>query len=279
MFRRALRLFFGEQMPANARLQAPGAPGALHHRRLTDALRRQPRQTIAHVVARHTLRPLSTTSRMPSIVRLVSAMLVAPPCGGQTPPVESLLLLGQRQRPIQWAKIGIARHLAGQSLQHPIDLRHARQEQQQRSRLLGQQPLHRRRYAIFQPLMAGQRLIQTLNREAAPLGHHYRRFRQHLRQASVVQGGRHDQQFQIVAQPLLHVEQQRQRQIGLQAAFVELIEDHQRHTLQFGVLLQHAGENAFRHHFQPGLRPAFTFGAHAVAHGLAGFLPSCCARR
>ncbi len=183
------------------------------------------------------------------------------------------LLLRQRQRPIQRAKIGIVRHLAGQSLQHPIDLRHARQEQQQRPRLFGQQPLYRRRYAILQPLMAGQRLIQTLNREAAPLGHHHRRFRQQLRQASVVQGGRHDQQFQIVTQPLLHIEQQRQRQIGLQAAFVELIEDHQRHALQFGVLLQHAGENAFRHHFQPGLRPAFTFGAHAVAHGLAGFLP------
>ncbi len=161
MFRRALRLFFGEQMPANARLQTPGAPGTLHHRGLTDALRRQPRQTVAYVVTRHAFQ--AAVHHQPNALDRQAGFsdvgrqhhLAA----ANRRRLNRFLLLRQRQRAIQRAKIGIACHLAGQSLQHPIDLRHARQEQQQRPRLFGQQALHRRRYAILQPLMAGQRLI------------------------------------------------------------------------------------------------------------------------
>ncbi|MNG98897.1 hypothetical protein D3C79_580560 [compost metagenome] len=75
--------------------------------------------------------------------------------------------------------------------------------------------------------MAGQGLILALYREAAPGRYHRRCLWQQLRQTGIIQRRRHDQQFQIVAQPLLYVQQQRQRQIGLQAALVEFVEDHQ----------------------------------------------------
>ncbi|MNC56443.1 hypothetical protein D3C75_1060410 [compost metagenome] len=49
------------------------------------------------------------------------------------------------------------------------------------------------------------------------------------------------------------------------------IKNNQRDTLQFGVLLQHAGENALGHHLQPRMRPTFALGTHAIAHGLTRF--------
>ncbi len=71
---------------------------------------------------------------------------------------------------------------------------------------------------------------------------------------------------------MLHVEQQRQRQIRLQAALVEFVEDHQRHAAQLGIALQHARQDAFRHHFQSGGRPDAVLAAHAKADGGAGLL-------
>ncbi|MNP80266.1 hypothetical protein D3C76_1783070 [compost metagenome] len=81
--------------------------------------------------------------------------------------------------------------------------------------MLSQQTLHRRGNAILQPLMAWQRLVLPVNRVATPFRHHHRRLRQQLRQPRIIQRRRHDQQFQIVTQPLLHIQQQGQGQIGL----------------------------------------------------------------
>ena len=67
----------------------------------------------------------------------------------------------------------------------------------------------------------------------------------------------------------LHVEAQRQAQVGVQAALVELVEDHQADALERRVGLQHAGQYALGDDRQPriaghpGLEPA------AIANGLA----------
>ena len=60
-----------------------------------------------------------------------------------------------------------------------------------------------------------------------------------------VQRRRHHQQPQILAQAALAVQSQRQRQIGMQSAFVEFVEDHQAHTVQRRIALQATGQNAF----------------------------------
>jgi hypothetical protein len=67
----------------------------------------------------------------------------------------------------------------------------------------------------------------------------------------------------------LHFAAQRQRQIGLQAALVKLVEDHQADAVERGVLLQPARQDALGHDLDARLWPDALFKAHAIAHGLA----------
>ena len=120
--------------------------------------------------------------------------------------------------------------------------------------------------------MGRQRQKTPLNRKRAPFGNDNRRLRQQTLQALIIERRRHNQQLEIVAQPLLYVEQQRQRQIRLQAALVKLIEDRQPHAAQLRIALDHPRQNAFRHHFEARVRPDAGLRAHAIAHGLAGLL-------
>src|SRR5690606_39919782 len=57
-----------------------------------------------------------------------------------------------------------------------------------------------------------------------------------------------------VAQQLAAIEGKRQRQIGIQAALVEFIEDHQPDALQRRVVLQAAGKNALGDHLDARTR-------------------------
>jgi hypothetical protein len=56
-----------------------------------------------------------------------------------------------------------------------------------------------------------------------------------------VERGRHHQDAQVVAQHLLHLAAQGQGQVGVQAAFVKLVEDHHSDALQRVVALATAG--------------------------------------
>ncbi|MNS57878.1 hypothetical protein D3C72_907790 [compost metagenome] len=114
-----------------------------------------------------------------------------------------------------------------------------------------------------------QRLVAAIDGKCPPFGGDHRCIGKDLLQTWVVERRRHQQQPEIVAQPVLNIEQQRQRQIGLQAAFVEFIEDHQPHAAQFRIVLQHPGENALRHHFEARRGADAGFGAHAVADRFA----------
>ncbi|MNZ51000.1 hypothetical protein D3C78_688010 [compost metagenome] len=118
--------------------------------------------------------------------------------------------------------------------------------------------------------MGGQRLIATFNRKRTPFRGNDRRIGQDLSQPFVVERGGHDQQLEILTQPLLHVEQQRQCQIGLQAALMEFIEDHQPHTVKLGIVLQHPGQEPFGHHFQARRRTNARFSTHTITDRFAG---------
>ncbi|MNT30398.1 hypothetical protein D3C72_1661900 [compost metagenome] len=135
---------------------------------------------------------------------------------------------------------------------------------------MAQQLSRRDSNRFIEALMGGQRLIATFNRKRTPFRGNDRRIGQDLSQPFVVERGGHDQQLEILTQPLLHVEQQRQRQIGLQAALMKFIKDHQPHTVQLGIVLQHPGQDPFRHHFQPRRRTDAGFRAHTITHGFAG---------
>jgi hypothetical protein len=55
----------------------------------------------------------------------------------------------------------------------------------------------------------------------------------------------------------------------MQAALVELIEQHRCHAFERGILLQHAGEDAFGDDLEARCRTYARIQAHAVAHRLA----------
>ncbi|CCJ75208.1 putative periplasmic protein kinase ArgK and related GTPases of G3E family [Cronobacter muytjensii 530] len=235
----ALGLLFGDEMQADARLKTPGATGPLGHRRLADTLGDKPRQAGAGVKARHAL--LGAVHHQPDAF---DGQAGFGDVGGQhhfaharRRGQDRFALLRERQRAVQRTEHHIAPDALRKLRLHPLDLADARQKQQQRPRLLAQQPAHRLRHGLIKTLMRRQRLIATFYREAAPFGDDRRRLRQQRLEAVIVECRGHDKEPEILTQPLLDVEQQRQREIRLQAALVELIENDQRYAGQLRVTL------------------------------------------
>ncbi len=139
--------------------------------------------------------------------------------------------------------------------------------------MLGPQQLGGRRgHGLIKASMAGQRLIAAIHRVRTPLRSDNRRVRQQTLETVVIQRRRHNKELEIVAQPLLHVQQQRQSQIGLQATLVELIEDHQSNVGQLGIALDHAGQDPLGDHLQARRCADAGLTAHPVAHRLTGLL-------
>ena len=79
---------------------------------------------------------------------------------------------------------------------------------------------------------------------------------------------RHDDEAQVVAQGR-GVERQCQPEVGIEAAFVEFVEQHGGHATQFRIVEQHAGEDAFGDDFDAGAGADLAVHAHAVADRLA----------
>ena len=67
----------------------------------------------------------------------------------------------------------------------------------------------------------------------------------------------------------LRLAHQGEGQVGLQAALVQLVEDHAADAVERRVVLQHAEEETVGHHFDAGARPHLGVEPHAIAHGLA----------
>jgi hypothetical protein len=67
-----------------------------------------------------------------------------------------------------------------------------------------------------------------------------------------IQRCRHHQKCKVGPQRAAHLKAKRKAKVGVQAAFVEFVEDHQSHPGKFGVGLDHPCQDAFGHHFDPG---------------------------
>ena len=91
---------------------------------------------------------------------------------------------------------------------------------------------------------------------------------QHGRHRACVQRRRHHHDQQIRAQGPADFPGQRQTQIGVQRAFVEFVKDHRADARQFGVRLNHPGQNTFGHHLDPRGARNPGFASDAVADGL-----------
>ena len=107
----------------------------------------------------------------------------------------------------------------------------------------------------------------------AALAGHHRRVTEQRGQALTLQGRGHQQHLErLVTQQLAAIEGQRQGQVGIQAAFVEFVEDHQADAFQRRIVLQTAGEDALGDHLDAGPRADLAVQADAIAHRLADAL-------
>ena len=67
-----------------------------------------------------------------------------------------------------------------------------------------------------------------------------------------VGGGRHRQQPEVGADRRRHIECECEAEVGGEVAFVYLVEDHQTHAGELGIVLEAAGEHAFGDHLDAG---------------------------
>ena len=71
----------------------------------------------------------------------------------------------------------------------------------------------------------------------------------HPLHVDALERGGHDEQPQVLAQVALHIQTQREAKVGLQVAFVELVEDHATVIFERRVRLQHARQYSLRDDF------------------------------
>jgi len=158
------------------------------------------------------------------------------------------------------------------------DFRRAGEKGQDIARLLGQPPVDGRSHLFGD--FAGLGLRRWCTRAvfhahgvAPARAQNHRGVIQQSADRLGVQGGGHDQELEVVAQPGHHIEAEGQGQICLQAALVELVEDHQPHPGQLGIVLHPPGEHSFGNHLYLGCRRDLCLKTDPVAHGLPDLLP------
>ena len=140
---------------------------------------------------------------------------------------------------------------------HPHHLAHPRQEHEHVAGLGGDRFPDRGRNVLHQSPPVAQRFPADFDRVLGGLPDDYGR-----RIAAAEEGGdplrvdrgRHGKQAQVGPQCLSGVEGQRQPEIGLQVALVQLVEDHQPGARQPGVSLQAAREDPLGDHLDTGAR-------------------------
>ena len=122
------------------------------------------------------------------------------------------------------------------------------------------------------PLDRGTRIapqIAGLDRKGAAGAFDHRRIVQQAGDMRGIERRRHDDQPEILAQPGLHVAGERQAEIGVERAFVELVEQQGRDAVEPGILEHPAREHALGDDLDAG-RPRYLGAeAHPIADGLA----------
>ncbi len=133
------------------------------------------------------------------------------------------------------------------------DLGGARQERQHRTGVGAQRRGDRVRHLPFDRGVGLAPEIARLDRERAPFAFDHGRVAEQPCHPRAVKRRRHHQNAQVLPQALLRVARQRQPEIGIQRAFVELVEQHRGHAGEFGIIENLPREDAFGHHLDAGL--------------------------
>jgi hypothetical protein len=199
--------------------------------------------------------PPSTTMRTSSMVSDVSAIDVASTSlrpSGSGPDRGALVAEGQRRR----KGAGCAR--PGQAARQKRATRRISASPGRKARQLPSFSAMARRIRSARPSPSacrGRRAVEPacLHRKGAPLGGDHRRVVEHRGHGRGVERGGHHQDAQVGAQGAARLPGQRKAQIGVERAFVELVEDHRADAGQVGRVLHHARQDAFGHDLDPGV--------------------------
>lgn len=84
-----------------------------------------------------------------------------------------------------------------------------------------------------------------------------------------VDSDRHDDDFQVGADDILCLQGQCQCQVGMDASFVELVEDNHVDTLEGGIIDEHSGKDAFGENFDACLGRHLVLKSYTIAYRLA----------
>ena len=166
---------------------------------------------------------------------------------------------------------------------HTADLTRAGQEHEHITLLLAQSPqrqlrdelLRRRRGAGAgdggqeRRALAG---VARLDRKGAAGRAHPRCIAEELRHGRAIERRRHDEDAQLGCERCARIEAQREPEVCLQAALVELIEDDRGHPFERRILLQQPGEHALGHDLDARRARDARLEPHAIADGASGTL-------
>ena len=94
--------------------------------------------------------------------------------------------------------------------------------------------------------------MARLDRIGAPFGFHDRRVAEEPRDPSPVEGRRHGQDPQVLPQRPLGIEGEGQSEIGVERAFVELVEQDRADAGKLRIVEDHAGEHPLGDDLDPG---------------------------
>ena len=268
--RRGLRLV--PQPVADAGLGAPGAAAALVGGGARDAHGFEPRQAHVGLVARH--------PRQPAIDHDAHALDGQRGLGDRGRQ-HDLAPARRRRRNGAVLHLGIERAVERDDVDRRIgdalaqqrlgaaDFGGARQERQHRAGVRAQRPLHGVRDLALDRRARVAPEIARLDREGAALARDHRRVAEQLGDARAVDGRRHDQELEVLAQALLHVAGERQAEVGIERALVELVEQQRGDAVERRIVEDHAREHALGHDLDAGPPRHLGAEAHAIADGVA----------
>ena len=179
------------------------------------------------------------------------------------------VLLLWRQAAVQGQHVAIQAQVLYRALA-PADLAHARQEHEDVAGIVEGGGLgHGLGDGLLQPRVGQEGCVAGGDGEGPARGVQDRRVAQEGGYARGIEGCRHDHQGQVRPQGLLQFPQVAHGQVRVQAALVELVENHGPDALQIGVIRQLARQAALGHDPQARVLAADLLEAHAVADLLA----------
>ncbi len=154
--------------------------------------------------------------------------------------------------------------LAQQSL-GTADLGGAGKKDQQRARLAAQRARDGIGDLTFDLRARVAPEIARLDRKSATHALDHRRLAEELADPRAVERRRHHQELEILAQSLLRVARERQAEIAVERALVELVEQHGGDAGERGIVEDETREHALGHHLDASCTRDFRAEAHTVA--------------